>query len=79
MTPVEESFDAKIIGLGRITVPKYLRIRHGIKIGDRVAFHMVIERPEVENVKPEDIVPPTGSTPHVVEDGELDNESHTTL
>ncbi len=54
MAQIEEVFDAKMITQGRITVPKFLRERHGIKIGDRVAFHMIIERPEVKNVETED-------------------------
>ena len=54
MAQIEEAFDALIIKNGRITIPRFLLTRHGIENGDRVAFHMIIERPEVKNVETED-------------------------
>ena len=78
MAQIEETFEATIIKDGRITIPKPLRTKHGIELGERYAFHMVITSQEDKNVEAEDVdkTPSDSSSPAT---GELENDPRTSL
>ncbi len=70
-------FDAVIQKDGRITIPRFLRKRLGIKGGEEFAFHMVIKHQEDKKLEAEDDVEPSSVSSSDLVEGERLNDAPT--